>query len=311
MTAALHLGHSNRTLRILTAILEQNQHLGTSQSSGNSIVEQSRLLAPFVKAWDVTQLEIVAGYLLEWNTNARHSFVSQCVLQALLECHGVNSLLNVRALSTQLSALIAYSERHFLRIDRLHQAAYVLEYMSAQMSLLPQAEDSEVEKSGVDYPLGVIKAANTKVVNNKDNGPLDLFGGQATSNEVKKSGNNESENESDSDGSVDSETAMRAAAQASYSGMVASDTDGDDEDDEQEEVSKKKQSHSENSSKKGRDGNRTLSKRLGKEENKHDAPIPAKTKKPKSDSKSGGTRQMMSRRNEGEQQGRVNKKSRR
>ena len=223
LRAALELGHSHRTLKILGAILEQD----TPDQSDPFAA--GRLLCPFIRQWTVEQLETIAGYLLEWNTNARHCFVSQCLLHSLLETHGATALMKVRGLRLQLTAFIAYSERHFQRVDRLHQAAFLLEYMSSLMSLLPHQEPVSKSSNKVQR-IGESSAKSTGA-NADVEETLDIFGG------------NSAVHDSDSDSSdIDSDVDMQAAAQSSYSGLVTDDSDdsAEDEDEGDEPVSKSK-----------------------------------------------------------------------
>jgi len=79
----------------------------------------------------------VVGYLVDWNTNAKHAYVSQALLAALVRVVRTDRLLTLRAFAEATPGLLAYSERHFSRVDRLHQASYVLEYMASMMRMLP------------------------------------------------------------------------------------------------------------------------------------------------------------------------------
>jgi len=59
-------------------------------------------------------------------------------MNSLLRVVKVDRLVKHPGLKDSLNALISYSERHFQRLDRLHQATYMLEYFTSQISLLPQ-----------------------------------------------------------------------------------------------------------------------------------------------------------------------------
>ncbi len=91
----------------------------------------------FVGAWSDEELDKVCAYLLDWNTNARYAHTSQCLFCSLLKVKGAQILKRVPALQESCTALAAYSERHLLRISKLHQASFVLDYMVAQMTMLP------------------------------------------------------------------------------------------------------------------------------------------------------------------------------
>ena len=133
-------------------------------------------LHSYVENWSKDQVEQIGVYLLEWNTNSRTSFVSQAVLHALISTKGAAYLLEVPSMRTQIEAFLAYSERHFQRIDKLCQTSYILEYMSSLMTMMPkEAEEMEIEVKDVnDSLMSSHSAANLSA---KDHGlPLDIFG---------------------------------------------------------------------------------------------------------------------------------------
>lgn len=81
-------------------------------------------------------VEKLLSYLVDWNANARHCYVSQALLSSLLRVMGVQRLCSVKGWRRAVDALLAFTDRHFQRIDRLAQASFVLEYMASQMSLI-------------------------------------------------------------------------------------------------------------------------------------------------------------------------------
>ena len=76
-------------------------------------------------------------YLSDWNTNAKHSYVSNLLLGALLRVFRVEKLLCMRAFVEAIPGLLSYSERHYQRIDRLTQATYMIEYTQSLLAGLP------------------------------------------------------------------------------------------------------------------------------------------------------------------------------
>ena len=174
-------------------------------------------LQPYVVDWTTEQLEQISQYLLDWNANSRTAFVSQALLQALVAAKGAAALMKVGPMRSQLEAFLAYSERHFQRIDKLSQASYVLEYMSTLMNVLPEEEDVE-SKNSASRGLAAASAVARLASASEDNGPLDIFGSGSQ-------GAKNADSDSDSDSGSD---AMARVAQASFSGIVASDSSGDD-----------------------------------------------------------------------------------
>ena len=174
MKTALEIGHSNRVFGILQAILEEENQgnekqvpkstvslfpvsfdldaladdassTSSSRSSSRSIAEK---LDEYVKTWTDDEIEKVFVLLRDWNTNAKHSFVSTMLLSCLLRVVGVSKLSTLRNVKTSLPGLLAYSERHYQRISRLVQATYLSDYFSSLMQWLPA--EQEPSAGGVD-----------------------------------------------------------------------------------------------------------------------------------------------------------------
>lgn len=102
--------------------------------------DQSVKLDRYLSKLSDSETSRVITYCKEWNTNSRHSLLAQLAFSSLLRTIGVERLLSLKEVAEAIPALLAYSERHYQRIDRLNQAAYVLEYMSSLMELMPVSE---------------------------------------------------------------------------------------------------------------------------------------------------------------------------
>ena len=149
MKAAIELGAANKTLGILTSILEDTKDEGTkdevsgvlSARSASESPAKPSLMRSIVSRLDeyvveMTDEEIskIVGHLKDWNTNARHSFVAQALINSFFRVLRTERLAKIRPVVEAVKGLRAYGERHLQRIDRLHQAAYLLEYMSSLMN---------------------------------------------------------------------------------------------------------------------------------------------------------------------------------
>lgn len=152
LSAAITLGHSNRILGILTAILEDHTQ-GPVQESDAGVAgheaEETRLLDKYVQDWSDEEVGKIVTHLKDWNTNAKHCFVCHVLLSALLRVLKVDRLLKLPLLVDALPGLLSYSERHYQRLDRLNQATYMLEYMQALMTGLPDMHLEENEEPTV------------------------------------------------------------------------------------------------------------------------------------------------------------------
>jgi len=141
LATALDLGHSLKVLQTLTAVLEQEakQPLDSEEAKQDLFTaDWSLRLDPYVKAFSEEQLDKVVTYLKDWNSNARHCYTSQVLLNSLLRVVRVEALMKHRVVLEALPALLSYTERHYQRLDRLNQASYMLEYFASMISLLPE-----------------------------------------------------------------------------------------------------------------------------------------------------------------------------
>lgn len=164
MSKALGLGHSHRTLTILKSILEDEEgnlqsaavsdHDVTSAINAESALEvflsslstQNRInkslivknkLDKYVSKWSDTDIEKIVTYLKDWNTNAKNSYVCTLVLDSLFQTQGYERLMSLPELVGSLAAIISYSERHYQRMNKLHQSTYITDYILSVMTSLP------------------------------------------------------------------------------------------------------------------------------------------------------------------------------
>ncbi|KAE9033537.1 hypothetical protein PR002_g8621 [Phytophthora rubi] len=91
-------------------------------------------------------------WLRDWNTNARNTSVCQVLVSTILRELPPSRLKSLDGVSKTVEALIAYSDRHFQRIDRMLQKSYLVDFSIVTMkSLLPVGESESVnEKTSSD-----------------------------------------------------------------------------------------------------------------------------------------------------------------
>ncbi|KAL3146439.1 hypothetical protein ABBQ32_003118 [Trebouxia sp. C0010 RCD-2024] len=82
------------------------------------------------------ELKLCLEYLRDWNTNSRHCAVAQAMLQAILVKHRPQVLLKIPGMQDLLEALLSYTQRHFVRMDRLVRSTFLLDYTLASMNVL-------------------------------------------------------------------------------------------------------------------------------------------------------------------------------
>ena len=127
--AAIALGHSHRILTTLTAILEEDGTDIPSDDPFDSKASINARLNSYIALWSESDVEKVVGYTKEWNTNAKYSYVSQCLISSLFSVIKIEKLLKIRSVCEAVPALLSYTDRHYQRIDKLYQGSYLLDYM--------------------------------------------------------------------------------------------------------------------------------------------------------------------------------------
>lgn len=84
----------------------------------------------------------------------------RCLAACLLQCFSTamlfQVLLKVPGMQDLVEALASYTQRHFVRMDRLVRSSFLLDYTLASMNVLMPEEDSEVlAANALDEPEGV------------------------------------------------------------------------------------------------------------------------------------------------------------
>jgi U3 small nucleolar RNA-associated protein 13 len=128
---ALSLGHPGRLLRLFRDLK------GDSGVTGSADVD--RVLQELASA-DLVRLLL---YVRDWNTRASSAAVAQRVLHAVMKLRSAEDIANAFENSTTgdernglhelVEGLIPYTERHLVRMERLVQESYVVDYVLREM----------------------------------------------------------------------------------------------------------------------------------------------------------------------------------
>ncbi|KAK1947870.1 Transducin beta-like protein 3 [Phytophthora citrophthora] len=154
---AFELNHPNRMLQILRDLLEGPRHKDQPTLPGGKPIDPDNfapedIFAPVVLSLKDEQLTTLMEWLRDWNTNARNTGVCQVLVSTILRELPPTRIKALEGAAKTVEALIAYSERHFQRIDRMLQKSYLVDFSIVTMkSLLPVGESlSAVEKTDSD-----------------------------------------------------------------------------------------------------------------------------------------------------------------
>ncbi|EDQ86160.1 uncharacterized protein MONBRDRAFT_33929 [Monosiga brevicollis MX1] len=91
--------------------------------------EQEDALRTIIADLGTEQLQLLLGFMKDWNVNSRSALLAQTLLHHVLATHDVAKLAQTPALGRTVNALIAYTERHFQRLQKLAQQSHVLDFV--------------------------------------------------------------------------------------------------------------------------------------------------------------------------------------
>jgi hypothetical protein len=91
------------------------------------------------------ELEKFLPLVADWNTNAKFGFVSQAVISSLFRTIKADKLQTLHKFADLAHGLLSYSERHYNRMDRLHEASYLIDFISGQVGTLTEVGVGAIE----------------------------------------------------------------------------------------------------------------------------------------------------------------------
>ncbi|CAF1358144.1 unnamed protein product [Rotaria sordida] len=125
---ALNLNQPYRTLTIIKEIL-------------NEIDGIDRLKNTLLQFSD-DHLNLLFSYVIDWNTNTRHSTEAQIIIKVLLSIMTPDKILKLPNGQKCVENLLPYTERHMSRIERLSQQVLFLDFSWHSMKYLDQSNIS-------------------------------------------------------------------------------------------------------------------------------------------------------------------------
>ncbi|TPX10456.1 uncharacterized protein E0L32_008675 [Thyridium curvatum] len=155
ITLALQLNHPGRLLSLFTAVVTSPRGPEPGSLCGLRAVDD------VLRSLSDDQLFLLLLRLRDWNTNARTAPVAQRVLWALVRSYPASKLSSLRpakggghgqgqqrSVGEVLSALRAYTERHYKRMEELVDESYLVEYTLQEMDALAPALGGPAAGSG-------------------------------------------------------------------------------------------------------------------------------------------------------------------
>ncbi|KAL7576049.1 hypothetical protein ACA910_000835 [Epithemia clementina (nom. ined.)] len=120
----LDLDKPYQALRVFSAIIE------TDVAVGRIGIEP---LARLAASWSNEKLVRVLQYCREWNTRSRNCHVALLLIRAILSTIPIHVLASIEGVPQIMAGIVPYAERHFDRLDRLHESSFLIEYVLGSM----------------------------------------------------------------------------------------------------------------------------------------------------------------------------------
>ena len=95
-----------------------------------------KMLIAIVQSFSDDQLGKCLRYIRDWNTNSRHVSVAQRVLRSIFRAKELRELKKLPGIGDVFEGILAYSERHMQRADRIVQQTYILDYALTRMNII-------------------------------------------------------------------------------------------------------------------------------------------------------------------------------
>ncbi|CAF2157169.1 unnamed protein product [Rotaria magnacalcarata] len=124
---ALNLNQPFRALKILKEILNEIDGIDHLK---NTLLQFSD-----------DHLNLLFSYVIDWNTNTRHSTEAQIIIKMLLSIVTPDKILKLPNGQKCVESLLPYTERHMARIERLSQQVLFLDFSWHSMKYLDQSSN--------------------------------------------------------------------------------------------------------------------------------------------------------------------------
>lgn len=142
LRSALQLKYPSKLLEIFRCILEDfEMKLLHNEDSKKLLGGIESVLEEYVLDWSAEDVTQVLTYVKEWNSNSRNSYLVNLLLASVFRVVGIDELSDMPGLSDLLAGISAYSDRHYQRLNRLHEATYLMEFINSEMSILSEATE--------------------------------------------------------------------------------------------------------------------------------------------------------------------------
>ena len=132
-------------MKILDVDVEASEISEQSEENISTVDTRLHRLDQYLGTLSDEELEKLLPLVSDWNTNAKFGHVSQAVLSSLFRTIKAEKLQSLRKFADLAHGLLSYSERHYNRMDRLHEASYLIDFISGQVGTLSEVDVGVIE----------------------------------------------------------------------------------------------------------------------------------------------------------------------
>ncbi|KAI9223624.1 WD40-repeat-containing domain protein [Blastocladiella britannica] len=145
---ALSLNKPYRLLKILEEVSSASASPSTAADAAS--VTGSAAIDTVLGSLPLPQVAILLGFARDWNTHAKSAAAAHRVFRVVLERHPAEALLSIPEIKTIADAVVAYSERHVVRLDDWATQTYLIDHtlyaMDALLALDEDVDDDEEDE---------------------------------------------------------------------------------------------------------------------------------------------------------------------
>ena len=168
---ALRLNQPNRIRVILNELLEANKNLVIHEIVGKASNEE---------------LEKLMLYLRDWNTSAKFSIVAQYLLNVILRRFTPSRLSQIPRVPELIESILAYTERHYHRVDVLLQRSFLVDYTLSEMRQLDSQKNDESNEDNKFVNISRLITDTSEAVSDDDESDDDLLPSSSSSSSSAK-----------------------------------------------------------------------------------------------------------------------------
>jgi hypothetical protein len=124
-------------------------------------------------------------YLRDWNTSAKFSIVAQYLLNVILRRFTPSRLSQIPRVPELIESILAYTERHYHRVDVLLQRSFLVDYTLSEMQQLDSQKSDDLSEDNKFVNISRLITDTSEAVSDDDESDDDLLPSSSSSSSAK------------------------------------------------------------------------------------------------------------------------------